>query len=155
MVSPYPDWQSMWAASRLVIAIQHEFCGDFLLLLLLCCLLCGIFFISSSPGLVSTSKSFVSLHLYLLSYLISKRLICLSGYLESSTSIQKLFCFMYRWYFDVFMGEKVVSPSYSSTILGLPPKCWVLNQLFHSPLSPSLRGSLVSLHFHVILYYYV
>ena len=26
-------------------------------------------------------------------------------------------------------------------------ECWVLNQLFHSPLSPSSRGSLVPLHF--------
>ena len=26
-------------------------------------------------------------------------------------------------------------------------ECWVLSQIFHSPLSPSSRGSLVSLHF--------
>ena len=26
-------------------------------------------------------------------------------------------------------------------------ECWILNQLFHSPLSPSLRGSLITLHF--------
>ena len=29
----------------------------------------------------------------------------------------------------------------------LVSKCWVLSQLFHSPLSPSSRGSLVLLHF--------
>ena len=34
-----------------------------------------------------------------------------------------------------------------TTILG--GECWVLNQLFHSPLSHSSRGSLVPLHFHL------
>ena len=124
---------SLWAASQLVIAIQHEICGDFFLSFFLFFfffvmlpseipkfphwhrlwegfLLCGIFsFPTPSPGLVSTSKSFVSFHLYLLSYLISKRLICLSGYLGSSTSIQKLFCgscFMYRWSFVYLWGRK-------------------------------------------------
>ena len=41
----------------------------------------------------------------------------------SSASTQKLFCGIYsafRCSFDEFVGEKVVSPSYSSTILGLP-----------------------------------
>ena len=51
----------------------------------------------------------------------------------SSTSIQKLFCGIcsaFKCSFDEFVGEKVVSPSYSSTILG-PPRidafelgCW-------------------------------
>ena len=163
--------KSAWAASWLVIAIQCDFCGE---CFWLCCPLRFLSFPLTPPVRrfpmvwkllllhnpllrMGVCLEILYLHfcLYPLSYLILKRLVCLSGYLGSSTSIQKLFCFMYRWYFDVFMGEKVVSPSYSSTILGLPPKCWVLNQLFHSPLSPSLRGSLVSLHFHVILYYYV
>ena len=41
--------------------------------------------------------------------------------LMSSASIQKLFCGIYSVFkcsFDEFVGEKVVSPSYSSTILG-------------------------------------
>ena len=49
---------------------------------------------------------------------------CFSGCLMSSASIQKLFCGIFSAFicsFDEFFGEKVVSPSYSSTILGLPP----------------------------------
>ena len=42
---------------------------------------------------VSIPKSFVSVSIfYILSYLLSKRLGCLSGYLVSSASIQKFFC---------------------------------------------------------------
>ena len=40
-------------------------------------------------------------------------------------SIQKLFCGIYSAFkcsFDEFVGEKVFSPSYSSTILAPPPK---------------------------------
>ena len=50
--------------------------------------------------------------LYLLSYLISRRLACLSGSLGSSAR---------RWPFDVFVRKKVASPSYSSAIL--KPHC--------------------------------
>ena len=48
---------------------------------------------------------------------------CFSGHLMSSASIQKLFCAIYSAFkcsFDEFVGEKVVSLSYSSAILGLP-----------------------------------
>ena len=58
------------------------------------------------------------------SYLLSKTMGCFSGFLMSSASIQKLFCGIYSAFecsFDEFLGEKVVSPSYSSTILGPPP----------------------------------
>ena len=34
-------------------------------------------------------------------------------------------------------------------------KCWVLSQLFHSPLSPSSRGSLVSLRFLPLGWYHL
>ena len=90
-------------------------------------LLCVNFssFITSSPGQVSIPKSFVSVFVfYILSYLLWKRLCCFSGCLVSSTSIQKLFCgncSAFKWSFDEFVGEKVVSPSYSSAILGPPP----------------------------------
>ena len=60
---------------------------------------------------------------YIFSYLFSKTMICFSGYLMSSASIQKLFCEVYsalKCSFDEFVREKVVSPSYSSTILGPP-----------------------------------
>ena len=49
-------------------------------------------------------------------------------------SIQKLFCGIYSAFkcsFDEFVGEKVFSPSYSSTILAPPPK---------KPLDESERG---------------
>ena len=78
-----------------------------------------------SLGWVSLPNSFVSLFvLYILSYLLLKRMGCLSGCLVSSTSIQKLFCgscSAFKWSFDEFVGEKVVSLSYSSAILGPPP----------------------------------
>ena len=48
---------------------------------------------------------------------------CLSGCLMFSVSIQKLFCGIYLAFkcpFDEFVEEKVVSPSYSSIILGPP-----------------------------------
>ena len=59
----------------------------------------------------------------ILSYLFSKRMGCLFGSLVSSASVQKLFygsCSAFKWSFDAFVGEKVISPSYSSTILGRP-----------------------------------
>ena len=61
---------------------------------------------------------------YIFPYLLSKKMGCFSGCLMSSASIQKLFCRIYsafRCSFDEFWGEKVVSPSYSSAILGPPP----------------------------------
>ena len=75
-------------------------------------------FTTPSPGRVSIPNSFVSLFVfYILSYLLSKRMGCLSGCLVSSASIQKLFCgscSAFKWSFDKFLGEKVVSLSYSS-----------------------------------------
>ena len=61
---------------------------------------------------------------YVFSYLLSKTMGCFSGCLMSSASIQKLFWGIYSAFkcsFDKFVGEKMVSPSYSSAILGLPP----------------------------------
>ena len=83
------------------------------------------FFTPPSPGWVSVPKSFVSVFVfYILSYLLLKRLGCLSGCLVSSTSIQKLFCrscSTFKWSFDEFEGNKVVSLAYSSAALGPPP----------------------------------
>ena len=65
---------------------------------------------------------FVSLFVfYIFSYLLSKTMGRFSGCLISSAGIQKLFCGIYSAFkcsFDEFVGEKVVSPSYSSAILG-------------------------------------
>ena len=69
--------------------------------------------------------SLVSLFVfYIFSYLLSKTMGCFSGCLMSSAGIQKLFCGFYSLFkcsFDEFVGEKVVSLSYSSAVLGPPP----------------------------------
>ena len=82
-------------------------------------------FTTPSPAWISVPNSPVSLCVfYILSYLLLKRMGCLSGCLVSSASVQKLFCgsfSAFKWSLDEFVGEKVVSPSYSSAILGLPP----------------------------------
>ena len=88
-------------------------------------LLCGDFsFPTPSPAWVSIPKTFASAFVfYILSHLLSKRLGCLSECLVSFGSIHMLFCgssSAFKWSFDEFVGEKVVSPSYSSGILGLP-----------------------------------
>ena len=60
------------------------------------------------------------LFFHILSYLLSKTMGCFSGCLMSSASIQQLFCGIYSAFkcsFDEFVGEKVVSLSYSSAIL--------------------------------------
>ena len=77
------------------------------------------------PGWSSVPTSFVSFFIFsIFSYLLSKTMGCSCGCLMSSAGIQKLFCGFYSVFkcsFDEFVGEKVVSPSYSSTILGPPP----------------------------------
>ena len=83
------------------------------------------FFKTPFPGWISVPTSFVSLFIsYIFSYLLSKTMGFLSGCLMSSASIQKLFCGIYSAFkcsLDEFVGENMVSPSYSSTILGKPP----------------------------------
>ena len=70
------------------------------------------------------SLSLLSLFLsYIFSYLLSKTMGRFSGCLMASASIQKLFYRIYsalKCSSDEFVGEKVVSPSYSSSILGPP-----------------------------------
>ena len=62
----------------------------------------------------SLSLTLFCLFLSILPYLLLKRMGCLSGCLVSSASVQKLFCGNYSALkFDVFVGEKVVSLSYS------------------------------------------
>ena len=85
----------------------------------------GNFSLFKTPflGRSSIPTSFVSFFVfYIFSYLLSKTMGCFSGWLMSSASIQKLFCGIYSAFkcsFDEFVGEKVVSPSYSSTIFRL------------------------------------
>ena len=75
-------------------------------------------------GRSSLPTSFISLFIfYIFSYLFSKTIVCFSGCLMSSASIQKLFCEVcsaLKCSFDEFVRKKVVSPSYSSAILGPP-----------------------------------
>ena len=129
---------SIWASSPLGVEVSHIFCSTFPSQLgcplrfqnypQTCLwegfLLFGNFFMTPSPGWVSIPNSCVSLFLmfYILSYLILKRIGCLSGCLVSSASIQKLFCescSAFKLSFDEFVGKKVVSPFYSSTVLGV------------------------------------
>ena len=81
-------------------------------------------FMTSSLGWISVPNSFVSLLIfYILSYLLLKKMGCFSGCLVSSASIQMLFCGIcsaFKWSFNEFVGEKVVSSSYSSAVLGPP-----------------------------------
>ena len=85
------------------------------------------FFKDSFPGmnLCPSPSSLVSLFIfYIFSYLLLKTMGYFYECLMSSASIQKLFYGIYSAFkcsFDEFVGEKVVSPSYFSTILGLPP----------------------------------
>ena len=77
---------------------------------------------NGAPSLPLLSLFFV---FYIFSYLLSKTMGRFSGCLISSAGIQKLFCGIYSAFkcsSDEFVGEKVVSPSYSSTILGTPPR---------------------------------
>ena len=89
------------------------------------CLETSLFFKTPFPGQIYECTSFVSPFIfYILSYLLSKTMGCLSGCLMSSASIQKFFCGIcpaFKCSFDAFVEEKVVFPSYSSAILGPPP----------------------------------
>ena len=88
--------------------------------------------VQDSPGRISVLSSFISLFIfYVLSYLLSKTMGCFSGHLMTSASDQKLFCEVcsaFGYSFDEFVGEKVVSPSYSSAILA-PPLIYFYNGL--------------------------
>ena len=97
------------------------------------CLETSLFFKTPFLGQISVPTSFVSLFIfYIFSYLFLKTMGCLSGFLMSSASIQKLFCgicSVFQCSFDEFVGEKVVFLSYSSGILG-PPLLLHLNIQF-------------------------
>jgi len=59
---------------------------------------------------------------------------CFSACLISSADIQKLFCGIYSVFkcsFDELVREEVVSPSYSSAIVGPPPYYYFLNKFIY------------------------
>ena len=71
-----------------------------------------------SPPPLSLFSSFI-----FFPYLFSKTMVCFSGCLMSSASLQKLFCGVcsaLKCSFEEFVREKAVFPSYSSAILGPP-----------------------------------
>ena len=137
--------ESLWATSPMGAAVRRVICGFYLFVYSsrLCCpprfqnspqtrwregfLVFGNFaFTTPSPGQVSFPNSFVSLFIfYILSYLPSKTMGCFSGAWCPLPAFRSCFVeFAQRsnkWSFDEFVGEKVVSPSYSSAILGPPP----------------------------------
>ena len=88
------------------------------------------------PGWSSLPTSFVSFFVFsIFSYLFLKTMICFSGCLMSSASIQMLFCGVcsaLKCSFDEFVREKVVSPSYSSAILGPPSRYHFPNKVPYS-----------------------
>ena len=89
-------------------------------------------------------KSFSTLRDTQRGSLFLKTMICFSGCLMSSASIQKLLCRIYsalKCSFDEFVGEKVVSPSYSSTISG-PSLVSILNLPFYTLLWNALPENL-------------
>ena len=140
-------WWQMWA---LGVAVRHVICGFYLFIYFsswLCCplrfqnspqtrqwecfLVFGNFsFKTPSSGRVSVPNSFVSLFIfYILSYILLKTMGFFSWCLMSSASFQKLFCGVcsaFKCSFNEFVGEKVVSPSYSSAILGPVSIHWFL-----------------------------
>ena len=91
-------------------------------------LLCRNFssFTTPSLGGVSVPKSFVSLFVFIFCPTSFWRdWFSFLGIWGSAVSIQKVFCgscSTLRSFFDVFIGEKVVSLSYSSSILEAPSK---------------------------------
>ena len=143
---------SVWDISPLGVAVRPVICQFYLFIFSsqLCCplrfqnspqtrwwegfLVFGNFsFTTPSPGWVSIPNSFVSLFIfYILSCLLSKTMGCLSRCLVSSSSVQKLFwdiCSAFKWSLDGFVGEKVVSPSYSSSWMLSSPL--LIHTIFH------------------------
>ena len=108
------------------------------------------FFKTPFSGWISIPTSFVSLFIfYILSYLLLKKIGCLSGCLMSFASIQQLLCGIcsaFTCSFNEFVGEKVVSLSYSSAILG-PPLSLSFNKkeiLFHATMWMYLEDVMLS-----------
>ena len=97
------------------------------------CLKTSLFLRLPSQDGAPSLPPFLSFYLLYFSYLLSKTMGCFSGCLMSSAGIQKLFYVTYsplKCSFDEFVGEKVVSQSYSSAILEAPPAYLFYSILF-------------------------
>ena len=92
----------------------------------------------------------------MINHLLLKTMGCLYGCLVSSASVQKLFCGIFsafQWSFDDFVGKKVVSPSYSSTISGPPHRVnWLLARLLSPFLTPPLLLLVTSIYLLPLLF---
>ena len=133
---------SLWATSPLAIAVRNVFCGGFFFFSWLCCPLrfqnspqtrrrvsyCGNFssFTTSSPGCWLLFLSFF-FFFSILSYLLLKRMGCLSECLVSSASIVLWKLFNIQMSFWWICGRESGLLSYSFAILG-PPR-----GIFHGP----------------------
>ena len=114
---------SVWATSPLGVVVRLVICGVYLFFFLLVMLPSEIpklttdlpvrvsWCLETSPPLrlppwdESMSLTLLSLFIfYILSYLLLKTMGCPSGYLVSSTSIQKLFCGIFSCSNDVLMN---------------------------------------------------
>ena len=88
------------------------------------------------PRRSSLPTSFVSFFVfYIFSYLFLKTMVCFSGCLMSSASLQKLFCEVcsaLKCSFEEFVREKVIFPSYSSAIFPSLPKIHCCTRLKES-----------------------
>ena len=106
-----------------------------------------LLFYDSLPGMGLHPWLFVSLFIfYILSYRLSKTMGCLSGCLVSFTSVQKLFCGIcsaFKCSFDEFVGEKLVSLSYSSAILGPSLISWLHQKICFGSSTSSYLGHCV------------
>ena len=155
---------SVWATSPLGVVVRRVICGFYLFNFSSWLfgplrspnspqtrpwegfLVFGNFSSFKNPSLrrVSIPDSFASLFIfYILSYLLSKTRGCLSRCLVSFASVQKLFCGVcsaFKWSFDEFVGEKVVFPSYSSVILGLPLISWLHHKICFGSSTSSYLG---------------
>ena len=91
-------------------------------------------FTAPSQKQKSHPYSFVSFFfIFLLPYPVMWRISCFFGSLRSPASVQWVLCRSYstcKGIFDVFVGRKVISTSYSSTILKLTPKSFYWINLY-------------------------
>ena len=90
------------------------------------------------PGVWKLRPSLFCLFFCLLYFFLPpfKELGCFSGCLMSSAGIQKLFCGIYSAFkcsFDEFVGEKVLSPSYTSATLAPPQYTSIVEKKLKKP----------------------
>ena len=150
-----PHWlrayTSMWATSQLEIAILFDFCGQFSWLCFHLRFLSSLLtppvrgfptiwkllLHDSLPRMVPGPCPEIlclPFHLYLLPCLILRRLVCLSGHLGSSASVQKSFCescSTYRWSFWKVVVEsreytRILGPRRRQIQSGARDEAWLL-----------------------------